>query len=207
MSATLDVLRSASMSTVAVKGEPKTVADWLAQPEGARIELIDGVFVEKAAPSFEHGRAQGHTVGVLGSPFDRRPGGPGGPGGWWIATEVDVLLDGRGYRPDIAGWRRERASAPPKERPVTLRPDWLCEVVSESNRAVDTVTKLRRYHQAGVPHYWILDQVDRTLTVHRHTPDGYLVALRAEAHERVRAEPFEAIEVHVAVLLGDDPEE
>jgi Uma2 family endonuclease len=195
------------MSKPASKGPSATIADWLAQPDEARTELIDGELVEKAAPTFEHGRAQGHTVGVLGGPFDRKTGGAGGPGGWWLATEVDILLDGRGYRPDIAGWRRDRLPVPPKERPVTIRPDWLCEIVSESNRTVDTVTKLRRYHQAGAPHYWILDQVDRTLTVHRHTPDGYLVALRAEAHERARAEPFDAIELQVAVLLGDDLDE
>ena len=195
------------MSRLASRGPTATVADWLAQPDDARMELIDGELVEKAAPTFEHGRAQGHTVGALGGPFDRRVGGPGGPGGWWLATEVDSLLDGRGYRPDIAGWRRDRLPAPPRERPVTIRPDWLCEIVSESNRTVDTVTKLRRYHQAGVPHYWILDQVDRTLTVHRHAADGYLVVLRATADERVRAEPFDAIELQVSALLGDDPDE
>jgi Uma2 family endonuclease len=194
------------MSTLASKGDPKTIADWLALPEEARFELIDGELVEKAAPTFEHGRAQGHTVGAVSAAYDRRVGGPGGPGGWWIATEVDVALDDRGYRPDIAGWRRERAPAPPKERPVTLRPDWICEIVSDSNRTTDTVKKLRRYHQAGVPHYWILDQLDHTLTVYRHTADGYLVALRAGAEERVRAEPFEAIELQVAVLLGADEE-
>lgn len=195
------------MSKPASRGPSATIADWLAQPDDARTELIDGELVEKALPTFEHGRAQGHTAGTLGGAFDRRSGGSGGPGGWWIATEVDILLDGRGYRPDIAGWRRDRLPAPPKERPVTIRPAWLCEIVSESNRTIDTVTKLRCYHQVGVPHYWILDQVDRTLTVYRHTPDGYLVALRAEANERVRAEPFDAIELHVAVLLGDDPDE
>jgi hypothetical protein len=73
-------------------------------------------------------------------------------------------------------------------------------------RATDLVKKLRRYHQGGVPHYWILDQVDRTLTVHRHGPDGYLIALRAEASERVRAEPFAAVELPVGQLLGDDPD-
>jgi len=195
------------MSKPASRGPAATVADWLAQPDDARTELIDGELVEKASPTFAHGRAQGHTVGTLGGAFDRRIGGPGGPGGWWLATEVDILLDGRGYRPDISGWRRDRLPGPPKERPVTVVPDWLCEVVSESNRVVDTVTKLRRYHQAGVPHYWILDQVDRTLTVYRHAPDGYLVALRAVDDERVRAEPFDAIELHVAVLLGDDPDD
>lgn len=195
------------MSHLASKSGAKTLADWLALPDDARIELIDGEFVEKAAPTFEHGRAQGHTVGVISDAFDRRPGGPRGPGGWWIVTEVDVALDGRGYRPDIAGWRRERAPAPPTERPVTLRPDWICEIVSDSNRATDTVIKLRRYRQAGVHHYWILDQLDRTLTVYRHTSEGYLVALRADARERVRAEPFDALELQVSVLLGADEEE
>lgn len=184
----------------------KTVDDWLAQPEEARFELIDGNLIQKAAPTFEHGIAQSGTAGALRGPFHRRVGGPGGPGGWWIGTEIDILLDGQGYRPDVVGWRRERLPDPPKQRPVTVRPDWLCEIVSESNRQVDTVTKLRRYHQAGVPHYWILDQADRTLTVYRHTADGYLVALRVEAHERVRAEPFEQVEVQVGVLLGEDPE-
>src|SRR5882757_1755825 len=111
------------------RGPMATVADWLAQPEDRRLELIDGELIEKAAPSFEHGLAQGRMAGALSGAFDRKAGGSGGPGGWWIATEVDVLLDGRGYRPDIAGWRRDRVPAPLKERPVTIRPDWICEVV------------------------------------------------------------------------------
>jgi Uma2 family endonuclease len=190
------------------KGEPpKTIDDWLAQPEEARLELIDGELIEKAAPSIAHGRSQGSVFAAVAGPYDRKPGGPRGPGGWWIATEVDVALDGRGYRPDVAGWRRERLPVLPSARPITVCPDWICEIVSESNRSTDTVTKLRRYFQAGVPHYWILDEIDRTLTVHRHTPEGYLVALRAAADERVRAEPFDAIEVHVGELLGDDVDE
>jgi Uma2 family endonuclease len=194
------------MSGAASKGASKTVADWLALPADARVELIDGELVEKAVPAFEHGLAQSNTAASIGGPYNRKPGGPTGPGGWWIATEVDVLLDGRIYRPDIAGWRRERVPAPPKDRPLEVRPDWICEIVSDSNRTTDTVTKLRRYHQADVPHYWIVDQLDRTLTVYRHTEAGYLVAMRADARERVRAEPFEAIELLVAVLLGEDDE-
>jgi Uma2 family endonuclease len=181
---------------------PVTVAEWLAQPEDARLELIDGELIPKAAPTFEHGQAQVATGVVLGG-FARKPGGPGGPGGWWLASEVDVLLDGRGYRPDLAGWRRDRVPVMPRERPVTVRPDWLCEIVSESNRATDTIKKLRRYQQAGVPHYWILDQSARALTVYRHHADGYVIVLAAEVGERVRAEPFDAIELDVAALFGD----
>ena len=185
---------------------PGTVADWLAADEDERLELIDGELIPKAAPTPAHGSAQAATVTAMRVPFHRQGGGTGGPGGWWIMTEVDVLLDGRGYRPDVVGWRRERSREMPRERPVTLPPDWICEIVSRSNRENDTIKKLRRYHEAGVPHYWILDQLDRTLTAHRHTADGYVIALRAGAAERVRVEPFAAIELHVAVLLGDDPD-
>ncbi len=192
------------MVTPARRPGSYTLTDWLAQPEDGRLELIDGELVEKAAPTIQHGAAQRRTGTSIGGPFDRRAGGPGQPGGWWIVSEVDVALEGRGYRPDLSGWRRERLPRLPTGRPVTVRPDWICEVVSESNRATDTVTKLRRHHQAGVPHYWLLDLVDQTLTVYRHQPDGYLVSLRADASERVRAEPFDAIELHVAALFGDD---
>ena len=184
----------------------KTLADWLALPEDARIELIDGEFIEKASPGAPHGASQGSVFGVLRGPFYRKPGGPNGPGGWWLGTEVDVTMGGRVYRPDIVGWRRERTAALPSDRPVSLRPDWICEVVSDSNRTTDTVKKVRRYHQAGVPHYWILDQTGRSLTVHRHGPEGYVLVLVAEAGERVRAEPFEAVELSVGELLGDDPD-
>lgn len=184
----------------------KTIDDWRALPADARFELIDGELVEKALPTFDHGRAQGGTIATIRPPFDRRPGGPHGPGGWWIASEVDILLDGRVFRPDVLGWRRVRVPVTPRERPVEVVPDWICEIVSESNRATDTVTKVHRYHQSGVPHYWIVDQTDRTLTVYRHTPEGYLVAVRAEAHEVVRAEPFGDIEIFVGALFGDEPE-
>jgi Uma2 family endonuclease len=192
------------MSTPAPLPGPFTLADWAAQPEERRLELIDGDFVEKAAPTFQHGIAQSGLSASIGGPFHGTGGGGGEkPGGWWIASEVDLVLGAHGFRPDLAGWRRERLPTQPRERPILLRPDWICEITSESNRATDTVTKLRRYHQAGVPHYWILDQLDRTLTVYRHQPDGYLVSLRAEARERVRAEPFDAVELEVAALFGD----
>jgi Uma2 family endonuclease len=108
----------------------KSLADWLALPNDARFELIDGELIEKAPPSFEHGRAQGRVCLVIGGRFDRKPNGLYGPGGWWIGSEIDIAMAGRGYRPDLAGWRRDRVPAPIKERPVTVRPDWLCEIAA-----------------------------------------------------------------------------
>jgi Uma2 family endonuclease len=185
-----------------------TPAEFRAIPEADRFhELIGGEIIEKAAPSGEHGGSQVGVMSALAPPFQRQSG-RGGPGGWWFAAEVEVLLaSGEIVRPDLLGWRRDRCPTRPTGVPVEQRPDWICEVVSPSNAKHDTITKLRVYHQAHVDHYWLLDPRDATLTVMRWSADGYVTRQRAERGEVVRAEPFEAIEIAVGTLFGDDPPE
>lgn len=192
--------------TGAATAQIATIADLLAIPEELRRhEIIDGVLVEKEAASGRHGGAQVRLARRLG-PYDRRPGGRW-PGGWWFATEVEVLLaDTQVFRPDIAGWRRERMVALPSEAPIAIRPDWICEILS-TNKRNDLIKKKRAYHVHQVGYYWLVDPVEETLSVHRWHPDGYTEVLIADRDERVRAEPFEAIEFRVAVLFGDDDDE
>ncbi len=183
-----------------------TIDDFFAIPEERRFhELLASEIVDKATPSGEHGDAQAGIVGAVRPLYQRRSGG-GGPGGWWIATEVEVLLEsGEVVRPDVLGWRRDRVPERPTGTPVRIRPDWVSEVVSPSNANVDTVKKLRIYHAARIPHYWIADPRDATLTVMRWNEAGYTTVLRAERGEAVRPEPFDEIELHVGTLFGDDP--
>jgi Uma2 family endonuclease len=182
-----------------------TVAEALARPESERIELIRGTLVPKAAPTGEHSGAQVGVSSRLATRFGRRPGGRW-PGGWWIRTEIDVALGSELFRPDIAGWRRERSPAAPTGRPIALRPDWICEVLSPSNANVDRVDKLQSYFQAGVPHYWLADPVEQVLEVYRYTALAYALVLTAKSGQTVRAEPFDAIELRVDELFGADPE-
>lgn len=193
------------MSTPSQK-RAATVEDFLAIPEEERFhELIDGQLVRKADPSGEHGGAE-IGIGVAIGPFFQRPPGRGGPGGWWFASETEVrLASGEIVRPDVLGWRRERAPSRPRGFPVELLPDWICEILSPSNASHDTVTKLRTVHREGVPYYWLLDPRASTLTVMRWAEAGYTTVLAAKREEKVRVEPFDAIEIEVGVLFGDDP--
>lgn len=187
---------------------PATPEDFWAIPEGERFhELVGGELVEKAAPSGDHGDAQAGIVASVRPLYHRRSSG-GGPGGWWIATEVEVLLEtGDIVRPDVLGWKREHCPERPVGMPVKQRPDWTCEILSPSNAKHDTITKLRLYQRVGILHYWIVDPREATLTVMRWSADGYVTLLRAERHELVRAEPFDAVEIAVGTLFGDDPPE
>jgi Uma2 family endonuclease len=183
-----------------------TLADLLALPEQGRgHEIIDGHLVEKET-SAEHGVAQARIGRLLG-PFDRRPGGRQ-PGGWWFATEVVIDLGPKQiFRPDVAGWRRERMPERPAGTVMTVLPDWICEIISPSNASNDTVKKKRVYHRNQLPHYWLLDPVRETLSVLRWSPDGFIEILSAMRGERVRAEPFNDIEISIGVFFGDDDEE
>ena len=177
-----------------------TAADLAALPEEVRAEVVAGEVVEKASPAFEHGDAQGAICEIIRPPFQR---GRGGPGGWWIATEVEVEFETHEiYLPDVSGWRRERVQERPRGRPVRVRPDWICEVLSLSTAARDLGPKLRTYHRCGVPHYWVVDTEHETLTVYRWGIEGYVVALSAGREETVHAEPFEAIAVDIADLFS-----
>lgn len=185
-----------------------TVADLLSLPEATRFhEIVAGELVQKAAPTGEHGATQVALGATLFGSFSRPPGGRL-PGRWWFESEVEIEFETHEvYRPDVVGWRRERSPQWPGGTPIRLRPDWVCEILSTSNAKDDQITKFETYRRSGVPHCWIADPLQLTLRVFRWTPEGHLVALTAQAGERVRAEPFEAIEIEVGVLFGRDPEQ
>ena len=83
-------------------------------------------------------------------------------------------------------------------------PDWVCEILSVSNESRDRVEKLETYFRSRVPHYWLIDPVEGTLEVYRRTDLAFALMLTAHRGQKVRAEPFDAVEINVDELLGGD---
>ncbi len=188
----------------AISRRPATWEELAARAEVDRLEILGGEIVEKAIPSPDHASTEFKLAELIG-PFNRRPGSPRGPGGSWLFTEIHVAYaGGEVYCHDVAGWRRDRIPNRPTGWPVRLRPDWVCEIASPNHEKADLVTKPRTLHAAEVPHYWVIDPEEKILLVHRWSRDGYIVVQRAATGETVRAEPFEAIELQVGELFGDD---
>lgn len=195
------------MSTARSLRLKATFEDLIRPGEDRSVEIIGGDVVEKTSPTMEHGASQGAVMGFLGRRFVRRPGGRW-PGGWWIATEVDVEYEPHElYRHDTVGWRRDRVPERPRGRPIRIRPDWVCEILSPSNEKRDLVDKMRVLRASGVGHYWVVNPEEKILVVHRLEAQGYLVVLAASSGDTVRAEPFEAVELRVGVLFGDEDDE
>ncbi|MBF5044760.1 Uma2 family endonuclease [Aggregicoccus sp. 17bor-14] len=184
--------------------KPATYADLEALPVHQVGEIVDGELYVSPRPASRHAIAASALGGELFGPFHR---GRNGPGGWWLLDEPELHLGPDVLVPDLAGWRRERMPRVPEVTFFTLAPDWICEVLSPSTAKVDLVRKLPKYAQAGVRHAWIVDPVIRALEVFRLEQGHWLLLSAYAGDERVRAAPFEAIELELEALWLPGPEQ
>jgi Uma2 family endonuclease len=178
---------------------PATFKDLESVPEGKNGEIIDGTLYVTPRPAPIHSVTSSAVGGELVGPFQF---GRGGPGGWWILDEPELHLGDDAMIPDLAGWRRERMPVLPKEAAFTLVPDWICEVLSPSTSRLDLVKKLPRYARNGVQHAWIIDPLEKTLQVYRRAESLWTLVSSFGGDDKVRAEPFDAIEIDLTNLWG-----
>jgi Uma2 family endonuclease len=181
----------------APKPRPATYADIEALPEYRLGEIIGDELFVSPRPAPRHALATTSLVGALEGPFGR---GLNGPGGWWILFEPELHWGRQVLVPDIAGWRRERMPALPDDAFFTVTPDWLCETLSPSTAVVDRTRKLDVYAEQGVDHVWLVDPGARTLEVLRRDGARWIVAENHGGDAKVRAIPFETIEIDLARL-------
>ena len=184
------------MSTAAGAPRSATRADLQALPENVVGEIIDGVLYTFPRPRPQHAFVEIGLGGELHAAFQQ---GRGGPGGWWILMEPGLELEGAPeVVPDLAGWRVERVPALPADTPVSIVPDWVCEILSPTTRAHDQLIKRRFYARVGVSYLWFIDPDARTLSVCKLV-EGHWFELGVYGYdERIRAEPFDAIELNMA---------
>jgi Uma2 family endonuclease len=114
-----------------------------------------------------------------------------------VGSEPDILV------PDLAGWRRERMPVAPRAAFFSLAPDWVCEVLSPSTASLDRTDKARIYARERVRHIWLVDPDLRTLEVLRLDGSAYRIVDVWCSEAIVRAEPFDAIELQLALLWAD----
>ncbi|QRN99917.1 Uma2 family endonuclease [Archangium violaceum] len=185
------------------RNAPSIEAAFQAAPAEMVAELLDGELHLSPRPTRPHTNAASRLGALLSMPFLF---GKGGPGGWVILDEPELHLGPRPDKlvPDLAGWRRERLpdAVGGDDAPAhyDLAPDWVCEVLSERTRRIDKVQKMRIYAREGVRHVWHVDPLARTLEIFRLEGGHWLLVEAFAGEEPVRAEPFEAVELELALV-------
>jgi Uma2 family endonuclease len=154
-----DVLREEHAPyNVAMERQWHTVDEYYGLPDDMRVELIDGVFYDMAAPTTIHQGVAGFLYKKL-LDFVMENKGPCVP----FMSPVDVQLDCDDktvIQPDVlvvcdrSKYRNGR---------VFGAPDLVVEVLSPSSRKKDMQIKLAKYYNAGVREYWIIDPEKKLL--------------------------------------------
>lgn len=142
------------------RGMPRgyTLEDYLALPDNVRAELIDGDLIYMEAPTTKHQEYLFETASALRS-YIRKKGGACRV----MISPLDVQLDCDDrtiVQPDIiVVCTRDKIT----EKRICGAPDFCIEISSPSSRNLDRKTKLRKYRNAGVREYWIVDTEHRQI--------------------------------------------
>jgi Uma2 family endonuclease len=145
-----------------------TYDDYAAFPEdGRRHEIIDGEHYVVPSPITKHQAIsrrlefalvkyleQNRIGTVFDAPYDV------------VLSELDVV------QPDILYIANEH-SAIITEKNVQGAPDLVIEIISESTRHTDEITKRKLYERSGVSEYWVVDPVVDTVKIYRLIDRGY----------------------------------
>jgi Uma2 family endonuclease len=135
-----------------------TYEDYCALPDdGLRYEIIEGFLFSEPSPRRSHQQVAGNLFVILRTHVREH-----GLGEVFIAP-FDVILDRQTVVvPDLVFVARQRAGVV-TERAVEGAPDLIIEILSPGTARRDRVAKLNAYARWGVPHYWLVDPLARTL--------------------------------------------
>ncbi len=174
-----------------------TYEDLFALPPHQVGQIVFGTLYAHPRPAVPHALAASALGEELGPPFKR---GRGGPGGWLILHEPELHLGADILVPDLGGWRRQRLPEAPRTAFFTLAPDWVCEVLSPSTSALDRGDKLKVYAREGVGNVWFVDPRAESLEVLQLDGATYRILDVYSGDDKVRAIPFDAIELDLSIL-------
>jgi Uma2 family endonuclease len=174
-------------------------------PEGMTGEILEeGVMRVMSRPDKRHRRAAGACF-VAVSGINANVGGTG----WWIEQETEIRFSpGRLAVSDLAGWRVGRVPDLPDENPLTVLPDWCCEVLSPRTARDDKRLKLPLYARSNVPWNWLVDPNLQLVEIYQTVNGLPTLVATAQDDERRILPPFEVeISLDGWWLPGPQPSE
>lgn len=137
-----------------------TLDDYFAIPDERRVELIDGVIYDMPTPSTLHQMVLGEIIFVLGNYEKKKK-----DRFIFAVHRLGVQLDcdeKTMVEPDIIVVREKDKI----RKYIYGAPDFVIEILSPSTSKKDSTIKLKKYKDAGVREYWMVDPDKKKVVVY-----------------------------------------
>ena len=135
--------------------------------DGKRHEIIDGEHYVTASPIMKHQAVLGQLYYLIRAYMADRPIGRA------LLSPLDVVFSPFDVvEPDLLFVSNERSEVLTRKN-VQGAPDLAVEILSESNRRYDEITKRQLYDRFGVSEYWIVDPEIETVKAYRRTGGAF----------------------------------
>jgi Uma2 family endonuclease len=165
-----------------------------------RYEIIEGVLTVMPPAFFRGGKVSDHLKFALRSYFAARGVRATFSGEVDIAAAPPRVLRADGvviFGDDLPKFEAMRFedNTTWEDHVLTLPPTLVIESVSQGHEEHDTVTKRKWYARFGIPHYWIVDGVARTLECLRLNGDHYDVDAAGGQYDVVEPATFPGLKI------------
>ena len=175
-----------------------TYEDLLLLPEdGLRHEIIDGEHYVNASPATRHQLISYRIVMAIGTYLEEHPLGQ------LYFAPLDIVFSSHDVvAPDLMFISNERGEIVTAKN-IQGSPDLLIEILSESNRKYDEVTKRALYERTAVGEYWIVDPSANSVRVFRSNEAGqYERAAELSRNDVLTSPLFPGFEILLSRIFG-----
>lgn len=174
-----------------------TYEDWLHFPnDGWTYEIIDGVLYMSPPPGPGHQRSSRRLSKAMGIYIDDHDLGE------LVYAPCGVHLPNQPVpvEPDLFFIRKDQLDII-RDKHVKGVPDLVVEILSPSNASYDRETKFDMYQIAGVPEYWLVDYLNKTVEVFILSDGIYSLQQKYEIGDTVTSEQLAGLTIAVQAIF------
>ena len=173
-----------------------TAEDYMALPEGAPFELINGKLVYMASPLNTHQQVSMNLSIYIGTFVKQSKIGV------VRAAPFDVHFDERNiYQPDLMFISNERKDI--LQNWVKGAPDFIVEIISRSTKSRDEGEKMKTYGEHGVREYWLINPDKHTVEVFRNENGEMVSKQKFENEGTIQSLAIEGFSIQLTEIFEE----
>lgn len=175
-----------------------TYDDYMATPDGVRVEIIDGEIYNMTPPSRIHQELSMELSGELRNYLKEKECRVyAAPFGVFLGDEEQDIRERHCVEPDISVICDKNKLI---DHGCLGSPDFIIEIISPSTKSHDYIRKLNLYNRYGVKEYWIVNPQNETVLTYVLVNDSFDAPTAYTFKDIVKSAVLESFEFDFSTL-------